>query len=81
MAKTPKKRHPSRLTVLKRRLEKLKHLLCVTPSDKAKASFANQIIDVELQIKVEVVHRLSGFNRINRQELLSGVTPGLGKRA
>ncbi len=81
VTKKRKKRRPSKLFTLSKKLEALRHAISTAVSDKANSSFANQIIATELQIQIEKTHRLSGFNRMSRQEILSGVTPGLGKRA
>lgn len=78
--KKPRKRKPSNLTRLKKRLEQLSLEFSAAPSDITKAKLIVQIRATEEQIKIESIHRITGFNQVKGYEILSGA-PGLGKRS
>lgn len=78
--KMKRKRKPSKLTGLKKRLEHLLLELSATASEVTKAKLIIQIHTTEEKIKIESLHRITGFNRIKGHEILSGA-PGLGKRS
>ena len=61
-------------------LEQLQHDFAAVPSDITKAKLIVQIRATEEQIKIESIHRITGFNQVKGYEILSGA-PGLGKRS
>lgn len=77
--KKNRKRKPSKLTGLKKRLEHLRLEFAAATSEVTKAKLIVQIRTTEEQIKIESFHRITGFNRMKGYEILSGA-PGLGKR-
>jgi hypothetical protein len=78
--KKNRKRKPSKLTGLKKRLEHLQQEFATAASDTTKAKLIVQIHSTERQIEIESFHRITGFNRMKGYEILSGA-PGLGKRS
>lgn len=78
--KKNRKRKPSKLSGLKKRLKYLELEFASAPSDITKAKLIVQIRATEEQIKIESFHRVTGFNRVKGYEILSGA-PGLGKRS
>lgn len=78
--KKNRKRKPSKLSRLKKHLEQLQHDFAAVPSDITKAKLIVQIRATEEQIKIESIHRITGFNQVKGYEILSGA-PGLGKRS
>ncbi len=78
--KKKRKRKPSKLTTLKKRLEKLRLEFATAASEITKARLIVQIRATEDQIKIESIHRITGFNQMKGYEILAGA-PGLGKRS
>lgn len=78
--KKTRKRKPSKLSRLKKRLVQLQLEFAAAPSDITKARLVVQIRATEEQIKIESIHRITGFNQLKGYEILSGA-PGLGKRS
>ena len=78
--KKNRKKKPSKLTGLKKRLEHLEQEFAAAASEITKARLIVQIHTTEKQIKIESFHRITGFNRMKGYEILSGA-PGLGKRS
>lgn len=79
-SKRKRKRKPSKITLLKKRLEGLQRDLAAATSEITKVKLLAQIIITESDIRVEQMHQLSGFNKLQRSEILCGA-PGLGKRS
>jgi hypothetical protein len=75
---TVRKRKASTLSRLRKRLEQLQHAFSVA-SEVTRAKLVVQIRVTEELIKIELGHRVSGFNRIRVREIPAGA-PGLGKR-
>ena len=80
MKKHSKKRKPSELTKLKKRLTRLQSEIAAATSEVTKKKLLFQIFITEEKIKIEDFHKISGFNKIRGYEILSGA-PGLGKRS
>ncbi|HRM54036.1 MAG TPA: hypothetical protein PLS11_08995, partial [Ottowia sp.] len=80
MKKRSKKRKPSELTKLKKRLARLQSDIATVTSEITKKKLLVQILLTEEKIKIEEFHKVSGFNKIRGYEILSGA-PGLGKRS
>lgn len=76
--KKPKKRK-NKLAQLKKRLDILKSSYATTESEITKSKLMLQIIHTEEQIKIESIHRISGFNHMHH-EIIAGA-PGLGKKS
>lgn len=80
MKKHSKKRKPSELTKLKKRLFRLQLDIANAASEVTKKKLFAQAFLTEEKIKIEQFHKVSGFNKIRGYEILSGA-PGLGKRS
>ena len=80
VAKRKRKRRPSKTALLKKRLEGLQRDLAATTTEETKCKLTAQITAIESNIRIEQMHRLSGFNKLQKSEILCGA-PGLGKRS
>ena len=79
MKKRNKKRKHSELIKLKKRLIRIQLDIVTATSEITRNKLLIQILDVEEKIKIEDVHKISGFNKIRGYEIPTGA-PGLGKR-
>ncbi|MEJ5149720.1 hypothetical protein [Comamonas sp. MYb396] len=75
-----KKRKPSELSKLKKRLARLHSEIAAAETELAKSRLLIQVAATEAKIKVEMLHKVSGFNRLRYYEIPAGA-PGLGKRS
>jgi hypothetical protein len=75
------KRKPNQLSALKKRLAKLEIEFAAAESESTKAKLFIQIQSTVEKIRIESMHRITGFNRMRGYEVSSGVAPGLGKRS
>jgi hypothetical protein len=83
MSKKPaskRKRKPSKIALLKKRLEGLQRDLAAAITEETKCKLIAQITATESYIRIEQMHRLSGFNKLQKSDILCGA-PGLGKRS
>ena len=80
MKKRNRKRKQGELTKLKKRLARLRSEMTIATSEVTKKKLLFQIFYTEDKIKIEELHKISGFNKIRGHEIPSGA-PGLGKRS